>query len=209
MQGTINGLGESTGNADLCQVIPNLELKLRRRCLPADNLKLLTEVSRFVYEVANIPLADAQPFVGRAAFAHKGGLHVDAVRKNPVTYEHVAAGGGRQRAPAAAERALRLGDGAGEDGDAQADARSEGHAPGAQATPGARERRLSVRGRGGVVRAAGAADAGEGKTILRFRGVPRHRREARRFRRADHGGDDQGARRRGPRNSAPARATAP
>ena len=89
VQGTINGLGERTGNADLCQVIPNLQLKLQRRCLPAENLQLLTETSRFIYDVANMPLAVSQPFVGRAAFAHKGGLHVDAVRKNPATYEHI------------------------------------------------------------------------------------------------------------------------
>ncbi len=89
VQGTINGLGERTGNADLCQVIPNLQLKLQRRCLPAENLRLLTETSRFIYDVANMPLAVSQPFVGRAAFAHKGGLHVDAVRKNPATYEHI------------------------------------------------------------------------------------------------------------------------
>ena len=89
VQGTINGLGERTGNADLCQVIPNLQLKLKRRCLPAENLKMLTEVSRYVSELANLPLNSAQPFVGNGAFAHKGGLHVDAVRKNPLTYEHV------------------------------------------------------------------------------------------------------------------------
>ena len=89
VQGTINGLGERTGNADLCQVIPNLQLKLQRRCLPGEGLRLLTETSRFIYDVANMPLVISQPFVGRAAFAHKGGLHVDAVRKNPATYEHI------------------------------------------------------------------------------------------------------------------------
>ena len=89
VQGTINGLGERTGNADLCQVIPNLQIKLKRRCLPDKNLQHLTEVSRYVSEVANMPLYDAQPFVGHQAFAHKGGLHVDAMRKNPLTYEHV------------------------------------------------------------------------------------------------------------------------
>jgi 2-isopropylmalate synthase len=89
VQGTINGLGERTGNADLCLVIPNLQLKLNKRCLPGDNLQLLTEVSRYVYEIANMQFDDRQPFVGRAAFAHKAGLHVDAVRKNPVTYEHI------------------------------------------------------------------------------------------------------------------------
>jgi 2-isopropylmalate synthase len=89
IQGTINGLGERTGNADLCQVIPNVQLKLQKRCLPGDSLVRLTEVSRYVYEVANMPLLDSQPFVGLAAFAHKGGLHVDAVKKNPATYEHI------------------------------------------------------------------------------------------------------------------------
>ena len=89
VQGTINGLGERTGNADLCQIIPNLQLKLKRGCVPEENLIRLTEVSRYVYEVANIPLWDAQPYVGHRAFAHKGGLHVDAVRKNARTYEHV------------------------------------------------------------------------------------------------------------------------
>jgi 2-isopropylmalate synthase len=89
VQGTMNGLGERTGNADLCLVIPNLQLKLKRPCLPDENIRLLTEVSRYVYEVANMQLVDSQPFVGRTAFAHKAGLHVDAVRKNPVTYEHI------------------------------------------------------------------------------------------------------------------------
>ncbi len=89
VQGTINGLGERSGNADLCQVIPNIQFKLKRRCLPEGNLKHLTEVSRFVSEIANVPPDDAQPFVGFRAFTHKGGLHVDAVRKNPVTYEHI------------------------------------------------------------------------------------------------------------------------
>ena len=89
MQGTMNGLGERTGNADLCQVIPNLQLKLKRRCLPDESLRRLTDVSRYVNEVANMPLDDAQPFVGHRAFAHKGGMHVDAMRKNPLTYEHI------------------------------------------------------------------------------------------------------------------------
>ena len=89
VQGTMNGLGERTGNADLCVIIPNIQLKLKRRCLPEEKLRRLTETSRYIYEVANMTLDDAQPFVGRAAFAHKAGLHVDAVRKNPITYEHI------------------------------------------------------------------------------------------------------------------------
>ena len=90
VQGTINGLGERTGNADLCLVIPNLMLKMKRRCLPEENLRKLTEVSRYVYQVANLMIPEHQPFVGPSAFAHKGGLHVDAVLKNPATYEHIA-----------------------------------------------------------------------------------------------------------------------
>ncbi len=89
VQGTMNGFGERTGNADLLQVIPNLELKLGRRCLGKRNLRRLTEISRYVYEVSNVPLRDNQPFVGRSAFAHKGGIHVSAVARNSKTYEHV------------------------------------------------------------------------------------------------------------------------
>ena len=89
IQGTLNGLGERTGNADLCQIIPNLQLKLKKRCIPDENLVHLTEISRYVYEVANQPLNETQAYVGHRAFAHKGGMHVDAMRKNPVTYEHI------------------------------------------------------------------------------------------------------------------------
>jgi 2-isopropylmalate synthase len=90
VQGTINGLGERTGNADLCQVIPNLQIKTSNRCLPTEKLASLTEVSRLMFEIVNMPPVDGQPYVGRRAFAHKGGLHVDAVRKNTRTYEHIS-----------------------------------------------------------------------------------------------------------------------
>lgn len=89
VQGTINGLGERTGNADHCAVIPNLALKMNRRCIPEKSLERLTELSRYIYEVANLLIPEHQPFVGLSAFAHKGGLHVDAVLKNPITYEHI------------------------------------------------------------------------------------------------------------------------
>ncbi len=89
VQGTINGYGERCGNADLCVIIPNLQLKMGYRCLPDARLKELTEVSRYVSELANMKQKDNQPFVGRSAFAHKGGVHVNAVMKNPETYEHV------------------------------------------------------------------------------------------------------------------------
>ncbi len=89
VQGTINGIGERCGNADLTAIIPNLAVKYGCDCLRPGTLKNLAEVSRFVYEVANMNLRGNQPFVGAAAFAHKGGMHVDAVRKNVATYEHM------------------------------------------------------------------------------------------------------------------------
>ncbi len=89
VQGTINGFGERCGNANLCSVIPNLQLKLGYRCIDEDKLKKLTELSRFVYEIANLVPFKRQPFVGESAFAHKGGVHVSAVRKRPETYEHI------------------------------------------------------------------------------------------------------------------------
>ncbi|MGA2265013.1 MAG: citramalate synthase [Phycisphaerae bacterium] len=89
VQGTINGIGERCGNADLTAIIPNLVVKYGYQCLHKDSLKNLTEVSRFVYEVANLNLRENQPFVGSAAFAHKGGMHVHAVARNVATYEHM------------------------------------------------------------------------------------------------------------------------
>jgi len=89
VQGTINGLGERCGNANLCTVIPNLAFKMGLDVLRPERLGTLTEVSRFVFEVANLPPVSNMPYVGESAFAHKGGLHVDALRKNRRTYEHV------------------------------------------------------------------------------------------------------------------------
>ncbi len=89
VQGTINGYGERVGNANLGTVIPNLELKLGRQCLPKGNLNKLTAVSHYVSEIANLAHNDRQPYVGASAFAHKGGMHVDAVLKTPESFEHV------------------------------------------------------------------------------------------------------------------------
>lgn len=89
VQGTINGLGERCGNADLCSVIPGLELKLGYDCVGEENLTHLGELSRFVDEVANLDPVDSRPYVGRSAFAHKGGVHVSAVMKEPRAYEHM------------------------------------------------------------------------------------------------------------------------
>ncbi|MFH1415918.1 MAG: citramalate synthase [Elusimicrobiota bacterium] len=89
VHGTINGYGERCGNANLCSIIPNLQLKMGYKCLPAGNIIKLTEVSRYVDEIANMIPHSHQPFVGNSAFAHKGGIHVSAVRKDTRTYEHI------------------------------------------------------------------------------------------------------------------------
>jgi len=89
VQGTMNGLGERCGNANLCSVIPNLQLKRRFMCISDEQLNRLRDVSRFVNEIANIRHFKRQPFVGDSAFAHKAGIHVSAIRKRPETYEHI------------------------------------------------------------------------------------------------------------------------
>ncbi|MBW7887371.1 MAG: citramalate synthase [Bacteroidetes bacterium] len=90
VQGTMNGFGERCGNANLCSIIPNLQLKLGYRCIENEQLKKLTELSRYVSELANLKPKKNLAYVGESAFAHKGGVHVSAVMKNPVTYEHIA-----------------------------------------------------------------------------------------------------------------------
>ena len=90
VQGTINGVGERCGNANLCSIIPALELKRAGyRCLPKGNIEMLRAVSNYVSEVANMSPFSRQPFVGRSAFAHKGGVHVSAVNRNSALYEHI------------------------------------------------------------------------------------------------------------------------
>ncbi len=89
VQGTINGIGERCGNANLCSILPNLELKMKRSALGDHRLARLREVSGFVTEIANLMPSKHQPYVGDSAFAHKGGVHIHAVQKNPATYEHI------------------------------------------------------------------------------------------------------------------------
>ncbi|HEX3011818.1 MAG TPA: citramalate synthase, partial [Syntrophomonadaceae bacterium] len=89
LQGTMNGYGERCGNADLCTLIPNLELKMGKKCLPAGSIKHLTETSHYISEISNMPHRNNQPFVGSGAFAHKGGIHVSALLKDSLTYEHI------------------------------------------------------------------------------------------------------------------------
>ncbi len=89
VQGTINGYGERTGNCNLTSVIPNVALKMKKRCLPNGSLAKLKELSQYVDEIANIRHDPRQPWVGEAAFAHKGGTHVNAVQKVVSSYEHI------------------------------------------------------------------------------------------------------------------------
>ncbi|HZY64672.1 MAG TPA: citramalate synthase [Rubrobacteraceae bacterium] len=101
VQGTINGVGERCGNCDLVTTIANLQLKMDLPVMGDENLKKLTEVSNYVSELMNLTPDSHRPYVGRSAFSHKGGLHVDGVSKDPTTYEHVVPElvGNRRRTP--------------------------------------------------------------------------------------------------------------
>jgi 2-isopropylmalate synthase len=89
VQGTINGYGERCGNADLCAIIPGLKLKLGVECVSDRDLEKLTDAARYVAELCNVSPDAHQPYVGRNAFAHKGGMHISAVERDPKTFEHV------------------------------------------------------------------------------------------------------------------------
>jgi 2-isopropylmalate synthase len=89
VQGTINGIGERCGNANLCSLIPALSLKMKHETIPNDCLVLLTETSRYIEEIANLSHNKHQPYVGKSAFAHKGGVHVNAIINEPKSYEHI------------------------------------------------------------------------------------------------------------------------
>lgn len=89
IQGTINGLGERCGNANLCSVIPALVFKLGYEVVPKEKLKMLTDISLEIYEISNFVPNDRQPYVGALAFAHKGGVHASAVLKDTKSYEHI------------------------------------------------------------------------------------------------------------------------
>ncbi len=89
IQGTINGQGERCGNANLCSIIPNIELKMGLKNLTKEQLEMLTGVSRYVSELGNLPHNEHQPYVGNSSFAHKGGLHVSGILKDSSTYEHI------------------------------------------------------------------------------------------------------------------------
>lgn len=89
VQGTFNGFGERCGNANLCTIIPNLQLKMGYKCIPDENIMNLTPTARFISEVANKIHDESDPYVGNSAFAHKGGMHIDAVHKDPSSFEHI------------------------------------------------------------------------------------------------------------------------
>jgi 2-isopropylmalate synthase len=89
VQGTINGYGERVANANLCTIVPDLQLKMGLECVPPQNLEGLTDLSRYVTEVANLTHDDHLPYVGASAFAHKGGIHVAAMLKNAHSYQHI------------------------------------------------------------------------------------------------------------------------
>ena len=89
VDGTINGYGERCGNADLCVLIPNIKLKLGRDCVSDEQMQMLAETSHYVSELANVVPDERQPFVGRNAFTHKGGMHIHAVQKTSRAYEHI------------------------------------------------------------------------------------------------------------------------
>ncbi len=89
VQGTINGYGERCGNVDLISVIGNLQLKMGYACLPEESVEHLTELSRYVSDVANVLPFNQRPFAGKSAFTHKAGVHVSAIQKNPTAYEHI------------------------------------------------------------------------------------------------------------------------
>ncbi|MCL1858183.1 MAG: citramalate synthase [Oscillospiraceae bacterium] len=89
VQGTVNGLGERCGTANLCVVLPNLQLKLNYDCVPGENLKNLTSLARYIAEITNIAFNENTPYIGGHAFTHKAGMHIDALNKLPSSIEHI------------------------------------------------------------------------------------------------------------------------
>lgn len=89
VQGTFNGYGERCGNANLCTIIPNLQIKGGYACVPNEQIEKLTAAARYVSELANLAHNERDPYVGNCAFAHKGGMHIDAIHKNPLSFEHI------------------------------------------------------------------------------------------------------------------------
>ena len=190
MQGTINGYGERCGNANLVSILPALQLKLGYDCVPAERLRLLTETAHFVDELTNAVPDPDQPYVGRNAFAHKGGMHVAGVQADARTFEHIdpkLVGNSRDvliselsgRGLGALARRRRR----------DRARRRRGQAR-RRADQGARAPRLSLRGRRRLVRAAPAPRDRRLPVAVPARELPRDHREARRRAGRDRG-DDQ------------------
>lgn len=89
VQGTFLGFGERCGNASLCTVLANLQIKMGYDCIAPEKLVDLTQTARYIAEIANITLTEKEPYIGRSSFSHKGGMHIDGVNKNPKSFEHV------------------------------------------------------------------------------------------------------------------------
>ncbi len=89
VQGTFLGFGERCGNASLCTILGDLQLKMGYECVPKEKMTELTQTARYIAEIANITLTEKEPFIGRSSFSHKGGMHIDGVNKNPKSFEHI------------------------------------------------------------------------------------------------------------------------
>ena len=196
VQGTMNGVGERTGNANLVSIIANLQLKMGRRVLADEQLAHLTEAAHFVDELLNRPPNRAQAYVGRDAFAHKGGLHVAGVRADSATFEHVEPGAGRQHARAAGLRARGAPHGGRAGRRRRARLRRRRRPARHRPRQAARARRLSVRGRRRLLRPAPAPRVRRLRAALPPGVLARDRRAARRRQGRDRGDDQDLGRRR-------------
>ena len=196
VQGTINGYGERTGNADLVSVVANLELKLDRQVLPQGLLRDATRIAHAVAEVTNVPPASRQPYVGTSAFAHKAGLHASAIKVDPNLYQHMdPVGVGNDMRLLVSDMAGRASiELKGRELGFDLGRRSRPGHPGHRAGQGDGGPRPHLRGRGRVVRAA-ADRGGRGRAagVLRHRVVAGHHR-LHPGRRGGLGGDGQAAR---------------
>ena len=180
VQGTINGYGERCGNANLVSILPALQLKMGFEVVSPEQLASLTETAHFVDELCNLTPDPDQPYVGRNAFAHKGGMHVAGVAADARTFEHIdpgAVGNEREILPSELSGKATIRSQAEQAG--PRDRRGGGRARG-RAAEGARAPRLPLRGRAGLLRAAAAARGRGLRAAVRAGGLPGRDREARR-----------------------------
>ena len=210
VQGTINGYGERCGNANLISIIPNLQLKLGYACLTEPQLAALTPTATYVAELLNFTPDPDSPYVGRNAFAHKGGMHVAGVTVDPDHLRARRAADRRQSPGAAGLRAVGQGDGPGARPRRRHRARRRDRVAAGGAGQAARAPRLPLRGGRRVVRAVAAQGDGRVRAPVPARVVASDRGEARRRPRRDRGDDqDLGPPPTASATSARRRATAP